>query len=407
MKYELHLQGGLSLTKALEDIIVLDLSQVYQGPYCTLLMAYNGAKVIKIEPTSGEVLRQREAHKNPHEFLMFNSNKRGMTLDLKAAEGKDIFLELVKQADVVVENFTPGVMKRLGLGYDTLREINPNIIYASATGYGLDGPYADFPGMDLTIQAISGIMATTGFEDSPPVKAGPAVCDILGGIHLYGGIMTALYQRTITGKGQLVEVAMHDTIYPTHASALGAYYEGADDAPERTGNRHSGLRMAPYNTYESVDGHVAIICVSERHWHNLATLMEREDLINKQGFENTVARAKNMEAVDNIVQAWTKTKNKWDLVDMLKEVHVPCAPVLSLEEVANDPHLRYREMIREVDHPIAGRRAVPGTPIKLSASPAEKAHAAPLIGQHSKEILQQYTHLDDETIDRLKKDNII
>lgn len=396
------------MSKAMKDIVVLDLSQVYQGPYCGLLMAYQGAKVIKIEPLQGEVIRQRRNDKNPHEVMMFNSNKLGLSLDLKSDEGKEIFKGLVKKADVVIENFTPGVMKRLGLGYETLKEINPRLIYASSTGYGLDGPYSDFPGMDLTIQAMSGVMATTGFDGHPPVKAGPAVCDILGGVHLYGGIATALYHREKTGVGQFVEVSMHDATYPSLASALGAYYEGADDVPERTGNRHSGLRTAPYNVYPTEDGYAAIICVAERHWVNLAKMMDREDLIDSPEFENNIKRAANMEKLDQIISDWTKTQKKWDLTYKLKEAHVPCAPVLSVPEVATDQHLKERKMIREVVHPTRGKTEVPGSPIRLSNSPIDDdVKPAPLIGQHSEEVLKDMLGMEEDKIKKLKEEKII
>jgi crotonobetainyl-CoA:carnitine CoA-transferase CaiB-like acyl-CoA transferase len=395
------------MSKAMEGIVVLDLSQVYQGPYAGLLMAYHGAKVIKIEGLNGEAIRQRVSNKSPHEFLMFNSNKLGMTLDLKSKEGIDIFLNLVEKADVVIENFTPGVMKRLGIDYEVLKEINPKLIYATATGYGLDGPYSDFPGMDLTVQAISGVMTTTGFPESPPVKAGPAVCDLLGGTHLFGGISMALYHRERTGKGQMVEVSMHDTVYPTLASPLAGYYERGDEIPDRTGNRHSGLRMAPYNVYPTIDGYIAIICVTERHWESLVKSIEREDLINAPGFENTVSRAKNMEVVDGIISSWTENKQKWWIAELLKKAHVPSAPVQSIAEVANDPHLLARKMIREVTHPIAGKTKVPGTPIKLSNSPLEEVTPAPLIGEHTEEILKEMIGFNNEEINEFKEKGII
>lgn len=395
------------MKKALEDILVLDLSQIYQGPYCTLLLAYQGAKVIKIENPNGDLLRHRVADKNPHEFLMFNSNKRGMTLNLKTDEGRNIFLEMAKKADVVVENFTPGVMKRLGIDYETLKEINPRIIYASATGFGLEGPYKDFPGMDLTLQAISGIMATTGFPESPPVKAGPAICDLLGGIHLYGGITTALFHRERTGVGQLVEVSMHDTVYPSLASALSAYYEGGGSLPQRTGNRHSGLRMAPYNVYETSDGHVAIICVSEKHWENLATLMGKENLIGQRGYKNTIERSSNMEVVDDMITAWTQEHKKWDLVDKLRKARVPCSPVLTIDEVANDPHLKSREMIKEVNHPVAGITMVPGNPIRLSKSTLGEVKPSPYLGEHTEVILKEMLNTDQEQVFQLRAEGII
>ncbi|MBM7632863.1 CaiB/BaiF CoA transferase family protein [Geomicrobium sediminis] len=395
------------MKSAMDGLIVLDLSQVYQGPYCGMLMAYQGAKVIKMEALTGEVIRQRIEDKNPHEFLMFNSNKLGISLNLKSSEGAEILKSLVQQADVLIENFTPGVMDRLGVGYNTLKEINPRLIYGSATGFGLNGPYSDFPGMDLTVQAISGVMASTGYEGKPPVKAGPAVCDILGGIHLYGGIATALYEREKSGVGQHVEVSMHDATYPALASPLAGYYEGEGKRPERTGNRHSGLRMAPYNVYQTKDGYVAIICVTEKHWEQLTRLMERTDLIGAPGYENTVNRALNMDVVDQIIEDWTKDKSKWDLMKQLKEARVPSSPVLSIAEVEDDEHLKARGMIQYVDHPIRGRSKVPGSPIRLSRTEQQKVTPAPLVGEHTEQVLQDMLHYSPGELERLREEGII
>ncbi|CAM5352959.1 CoA-transferase [Bacillus safensis FO-36b] [Bacillus safensis subsp. safensis] len=326
------------MKKALEDIVVLDLGQIYNGPYCSLMLAYQGAKVIKIEPLKGENLRVRRKG-DCHELLMLNSNKLGVSLDLKSPEGKEVFIELVKKADVLVENFSLGAMERLGLGYDALSEINPRLIYASGKGYGLDGPYAARPAMDLTVQAMGGVMATTGFADKPPVKAGPAICDFLGGIHLFGGITTALYQRESTGKGQLVEVSMHDTIYPTLASALGAFYSQGGKVAERTGNQHSGMATAPYNVYPTQDGYIAILCVADRQWQSLLKVMEKDELLDDPRFQTNIDRSANTYIVDEIVTSWTSNKKKMDIADALIEANVPHAPVQSIAEVADDPHL--------------------------------------------------------------------
>lgn len=379
----------VGMNKALEGLVVLDLSQVYQGPYCTLLMAYHGAKVIKIESPNGDILRERHESKAPHEFLMFNTNKYGITLDLKSEEGKEAFLKLLEAADILVENFTPGVMKRLGLDYDeVLKDRYPKLIYATATAYGLTGPYRNFPGMDLTVQAIGGVMSSTGYPEMPPVKAGPAVADLLGGTHLLAGIGLALYHRERTGFGQKVEVAMHDTLYPTLSSPLAALYDG-DPAKyhERTGNKHSGLRAAPYNVYPAKDGFVAIICASERHWLLLVDILERQDLLEKEEFKTSISRAAHIDEVDQIVSEWTKGINKWEIVEILTGKGVPAAPVLTIKEVSNDPHLIEREMIVEIDHPARGKVKVPGSSIKLSKSHVDNYRPAPLLGQHNEEIL--------------------
>ncbi|KKI85203.1 CaiB/BaiF CoA transferase family protein [Shouchella clausii] len=392
--------------KALDDLLVLDLGQIYNGPYCSLMLAFQGATVIKIEPPNGENLRVRRKG-DCHEFLMLNSNKRGLTLNLKSEKGKNIFIDLVKKADVLVENFSLGAMDRLGLGYEKLKEINPRLIYASGKGYGSYGLYAERPAMDLTVQAISGVMATTGFPDHPPVKAGPAICDFLGGIHLFGGIMTALYQRNRTGLGQLVEVSMHDAVYPTLASALGAYYSKGEKVSERTGNQHSGMATAPYNVYPTKDGHVAILCVADRQWYSLLEVMGRQDLMDNEKYNSNVNRSKHTLEVDEIVMGWTLSLSKERISSLLKQANVPHAPVNTIAEVAEDPHLIERGMIREVVHPVKGKIRVPGSPIRLSNSELDKVVAAPTLGQHSKDVLNELLSIDEETIEELEKEGAI
>ncbi|MCP3028353.1 CaiB/BaiF CoA-transferase family protein [Halobacillus sp. A5] len=394
------------MKKALEDIVVLDLGQIYNGPYCSLMLAFQGAKVIKIEPLKGENLRVRRKG-DSHELLMLNSNKKSVSIDLKSEEGKELFLNLVKKADVLVENFSLGAMDRLGLGYEVLKEVNPSLIYASGKGYGLEGPYAERLAMDLTIQAMGGVMATTGFADKPPVKAGPALCDFLGGIHLFGGITTALYQREKTGKGQLIEVSMHDTIYPTLASALGAYYSSGGKVSQRTGNQHSGMATAPYNVYAASDGYIAILCVADRQWQSLLKVIDKHDLLEDERFQTNIDRSAHTELVDEIVTNWTFDKKKLEISDILIEANVPHAPVLSIDEVADDPHLKYRKMIREIEHPQAGNIKVPGSPIRLSDSTLEEVIAAPLLGQHTDEVLQDMLGLSHDQLESLHQKKVI
>ncbi|MEB2359154.1 CaiB/BaiF CoA transferase family protein [Bacillus sp. MM09(2025)] len=394
------------MNKALEGITVLDLGQIYNGPYCSLMLAFQGAKVIKVEPLKGENLRVRRKG-DCHELLMLNSNKYGVSIDLKTDQGKEIFLDLVQKSDVLVENFSLGAMDRLGLGYDVLKEVNPRLIYASGKGYGLSGPYAKRPAMDLTVQAMAGVMATTGFADKPPVKAGPAICDFLGGIHLFGGITTALYQRTITGKGQLVEVSMHDSVYPTLASALGAYYSQGEKFSERTGNQHSGMATAPYNVYETKDGYIAILCVADRQWRSLLTVIDREDLLDDKRFETNIDRSAHTLIVDDIVSSWTTKRNKNEIAELFIEANIPHSPVQTIDEVANDPHLIEREMIREVSHAVEGNIKVPGSPIRLSDSPLEKVLPAPIIGEHTEEVLKDLLGYSDEQLEIFNHEGII
>ena len=260
-------------------ITVLDLTQIYNGPYATFLLAQGGADVIKIEPPGGEHLRKRQgASGAAMPFAMLNANKRAMTLNLKRPQGRELLLDLVRTADVLVENFAPGVMERLDIGEGVLRELNPRLILASGTGYGKSGPYRDFPAMDLTVQAMAGVIDTTGYADAPPVKAGPAVADFLGGVHLFGAIAGALFERERTGRGRTVEVSMMEAVYPTLASGLGLFYGSEGSHVARTGNRHSGLSLCPYNVYPTRDGYIAIITNDDAHWRCLVQVLDATGL---------------------------------------------------------------------------------------------------------------------------------
>ncbi len=384
------------VARPLDGMLVLDLGQIYNGPYCGLLLGFMGARVLKIEAPEGDVVRRRKRHVEPYPLVMLNSNKESVVLDLKHPDGKALFLRLARQADVVVENFAAGVMDRLGLGWEVLSAENPRLVYGSGTGFGLTGPYRDLPAMDLTIQAMSGIMNATGFPDRPPVKAGPAVCDFLGGVHLFGGIMSALLQRERTGQGQRVEVAMLDAAVMALASALGVHMDGEDaHMPPRTGNRHPALAMAPYNVYPTSDGYVAIFTASDRHWDGIVRVLGREDLLTNPDYASTPDRAARMEEIDAMVEAWTRRHGKDDVLAILTKAHVPCAPVRTTREVVNDPHLAFREVWAEIDHPRRGKTRVPNSPIRLHGSaPGLVERPAPLLGQDTDRVLSELLGLD-------------
>ena len=272
----------------LAGITVLDFGQIYQGPYATMLMAKAGADVIKIEPPGGEPLRQRVLATGGDTTLpiaMLNANKRAVTLNLKSEAGKDLLKHLVARADVLLENFSPGTLDGLGVGYDVLKDINPRLVYATGTGFGISGPDRDNLAMDFTIQAASGIMSVTGDPDGPPMKAGPTLVDFMGGIHLYAAVVTALLQRMATGQGQLVEVAMQEAVYPTLASSYD-YHLRTGKIPPRAGNRQAGLSSAPYNIFQTKDGWVAIHAVTDRHWQNLLRAMGRAELSGRSALQD-------------------------------------------------------------------------------------------------------------------------
>jgi formyl-CoA transferase len=372
---------------------IIDLGQIYNGPYCTLLLALLGAEVIKVEPLQGEIVRQRDpVSRMPYPYLMLNSNKKSVTLNLKHPQGKVLFRQLVERGDVVLENYAVGVMERLGFGYAALHQINPRLIYASSSGYGRGGPYSHYSAMDLTVQAVSGVMAITGFPDTPPVKAGPAFSDFISGIHLYAALVTALLRRERTGQGCMVEVAMHDAMYPTLTSNLGSYYDKGFVVP-RTANRHGGLAIAPYNTYPTRDGWIAIFCATEEHWRTLCKVMHQEELLTEPRFAANAERARQIEAVDTLVSTWSQQFTRTELTTVLNDAGVPCGPVLTLEEVADDPHLKQRQIIVDIEHPVKGPVKVIGCPLKFyTADGALRIDVlpAPGIGQHNEEV---YTSL--------------
>jgi CoA:oxalate CoA-transferase len=392
----------------LEGIVVLDLGQIYNAPYATLLMALAGARVIKVEPRTGENLRGRtQAAGAGAPFAMLNSNKRGITLDLRTDRGRELLLGLADRADVFVENFRPGVTDRLGVGPQTLHGRNPRLIYASGSGFGRTGPYRDFAAMDLTVQAMAGIMSITGFPDRPPVKAGPALCDFFGGIHLYGAIVTALYERERTGSGRVVEASMFESVYPSLMSSLGLYFGSGGAVPERTGNRHAGLAEAPYNVYPAADGYVAIIGVSEQHWASLATLMGRTDLIDAPGWATRHERVERMDEVDELVTAYTSRHRRDELVTLLRGARVPCAPVRDLDEVVNDEHLHERGMLQEIEHPELGPLTVPHSPLRYEGTPRVALTPSPRLGEHNAEILREWLGLGDDEIAELTRAEVI
>jgi CoA:oxalate CoA-transferase len=374
-------------SRPLSDVTVIDFGQIFQGPYASLLLAKAGAFVIKIEPLRGEPGRRRaEPGKSATlPFAMLNQNKYAVTLNLKHERGRELLFRMVERADVLLENFSPGTMDALGVGWSRMREINPRLVYATGTGFGISGPDRDNLAMDMTIQAASGIMSVTGFPDGPPVKAGPTLVDFMGGIHLYAGILTALYDRDRSGTGRLVEVAMQETVYPTLAASYDYFYR-TGEIPPRTGNRQSGLNSAPYNVFATADGHVAIHVVTEAHWQNLLKAMGREDLAEDPRFATNAGRVAHMDETDALVEAWTRTLPKMEVFARTKEYRIPCAPVRTAPEVMNDPHMHGRGMLARIGHPELADIVVPNTPLRLHGTDPVAPGPSPTIGQHNNEI---------------------
>ena len=392
----------------LVGVTVIDLSQIYNGPYATFLLATAGATVIKIEPPGGELLRRRGTVGGAAlPFAMLNGCKDSLALDLKTDAGKAVLRDLVRSADVVVENFAPGVMDRLGLGYATLSALNPRLIYAQSSGYGSSGPYRDYPAMDLTVQAMAGVMSITGFPDRPPVKAGPAVCDFAAGTHLYGAIATALYERERTGVGRQVEVAMLDAVYPSLSSSLGLHHGAGDASSARTGNRHGGMAEAPYNVYPTSDGFIAIICVGDVHWRSLLTAMARDDLAADPRFATLQDRVAHIDEIDRTVGAWTGRFDKQALFILLQRHRVPCAPVRDLGEVINDPHMHDRGALQWQDHPSLGRIVVQHSAMRYLGSDLRPLDPSHDLGADADRILTNHAGRTPAQVAALREGGVV
>lgn len=387
----------------LEGVKVLDLGQIYNGPYAGFLLAHAGADVVKVEPLKGEVLRQRGGGSVPVSFAMLNTNKRGLAIDLKTPRGKALLIDLACHADVLLENFAPGAMERLGLGADVLMAANPRLVYASGTGYGLSGPARDNLAMDLTVQAVGGVMSVNGPPDGPPLKAGPAICDFVGGVHLYAGIMTALFERSVTGRGRVVEVAMQEAIYPVLTSNIAGMYKNGGKPPPRRGNRHPTQGSAPYNVYPTRDGHIAIICVQDAHWQSLMKVMGHEDLADDARFATQALRGQNDAAIDALVEAWTRTRNKAELAEILRANRVPAAQVRDVVEVTADAHMHERGMLQDVTHPTMGDVVLPTSPLRFHGSPEPSIRLEPEVGGDTRAVLEEWLGLDDDAVGALVK----
>jgi formyl-CoA transferase len=384
---------------ALEGVKVICVGQFYFAPYCTMLMARLGADVIKIEGPDGDPYRRLPAVDRDGtsvQFRFLNSGKRNIKLDLKTPGGQQVLRELARSADVLVQNLSPGAMDRFGLGYEQLSAVNPRLIMASGTGFGSFGPYAGEPAMDLTIQARTAIMSTTGFEDGPPVRTGPSVVDFMAGIHLLAGVLAALYQRTRTGRGQHVEVSLQDAIIPSLTSNIAGLIHGGGTSPERTGNRHGGMAVAPYNAYPASDGWITVLCPTDAHWKRLGELMKDPAAADPR-FSDMTGRCAHMAEVDEIVGRWTREQSKDTCAKALASAKIPCAPVVTLPELLDDPHVRARQVLHSVADE-QGSFTTLGSPLLLSDSPMVEPTRSGSLGQHTESVLRDELGMSDDEI---------
>ena len=389
----------------LHGIRVLDLTQIYQGPYASFLLAMSGAEVIKIEPLGGERTRRGGGAETPLAFAMLNSNKKSVTLNLKEQRGKDLLLAMVKKADVLIENYAAGTMERLGLGWDVLSEANPKLIYGAANGYGSFGPDWDQLAMDHTIQAASGMMSVTGEAGGPPARSGGQVCDIMGGIHFYGALVTALLGRERTGKGTRVESAMIEAIYFDLSSEY-SHYHRTGEVPPRRGDKSAGL-TAPYGRYECSDGWIALICVSEPQWQSIARLLGREDLANDPDYAGAPNRYKHEDELNAMISAWTRERTRDEAFTQMREARIPVAPVRDIAEAMSNPHLHARGMLNNMQHPYMGDVVLPGSPLRLLDYERLPVQFFPEPGADSQSVLSELLGMDAAEVEALAKDNVI
>lgn len=392
---------------ALEGIVVLDLSRVLAGPYCSMILSDMGAEVIKAEiPGKGDDTRGFPPFKDGKSgyFMNMNRNKKGITLDLK--KGKGIFLELVEKADILIENYRPGTMEKLGIGYEELKKINPRLVYGCISGFGHYGPYSSRPGYDIVGQAMSGIMSVTGWPDGEATRAGAPVSDAVAGISLAAGVLGALHYAQKTGIGQKVDIALVDSIVSVMQIINQIYLIGGR-VPGRTGNAYEST--APYDTFPTKDGERVVIGVAnDKFWKQLCEMMGREDLINHPDMQKNGDRVKNRDKIKPIVSAWSQTKTSKELVSQLLEAGIPTAPIYDVKQVSEDPHIAgAREMFVEIEDPEVGKIRVTNSHIKMSETQPGFRSPAPGLGEHNQEIYGGLLGYSADKIEQMKADGII
>lgn len=393
---------------ALDGLRVLDLTRVLAGPFAGMIMADMGANVIKVEePEKGADERHMGPFQNGESayFMNLNRNKRSITINLKSPKGKDVFKELVKNADVVLENFRPGTMEKLGLGYEELKKVNPGIIYAAVSGFGHYGPYKDRPGYDIIAQAMSGLMSTTGWPGGEPTRTGTAMGDVLAGLSVVIGILSAIYNRSVTGLGQKVDVALVDSSVAS-LEIINMIYLVEKRIPQRIGNRYESTY--PYDSFKAADGSLVIGTANDKLWQLLCKIMNRPDLAAKEEWARVRDRVQDSAAVKVEVEKWTSQHKVADLVDMLLEGGVPAAPINNIEQVVNDPHIAgAREMFVDIEHPKAGKLKITGSHIKLSDTPPTIRVPSPGLGEHNAEVLNELLGLAADEVAKLKSEGAI
>jgi CoA:oxalate CoA-transferase len=389
----------------LSHIKIIDLTRFLAGPFCTMLLADMGADVIKIEaPGHGDDARYQGTVINGESgyFVGMNRNKRGMTLDLKTREGKEIFLRLVEKADVVAENFRPGVMRNLGLDYQALRKLNPRIVYCGISGFGKDGPYHLRPAFDFIAQGVSGFMSVTGFPDREPVRTGIPISDSVAGIYGAFGILVALMAREHTGKGQEVQASLVDAMISVLSFQADRYF-ATGKVTERGGNDHPV--SCPYGTFKALDGYVNIAPAGDPMWERLARALGLQDLLDDPRFRTNDSRRLNRKELNGLINEITSKRTMAEWIEYLNREGVPCGPIYNLAQTFEDPQVKHQEMVLEVEQP-SGRVKTLGFPVKMSDTPAKIYRPSPQLGQHTREILLELG-VAAERIEELKKRGVV
>jgi formyl-CoA transferase len=392
----------------LSGVRVLDLTRVVAGPYCSMFLGDLGAEVVKVEqPGAGDDTRgwgPPFAGGESAYYLCINRNKQSLTLDLKSQRAVELLRQLVKAADVIIENFRPGTMERLGLGEKELREINPRLIYASLTGFGADGPMSDWPGYDLIVQAWGGLMSITGTPDGEPVKVGVAIIDLVAGLMLGKAITAALFAREKIGVGQRIDTSLLEAEVASLIN-VGSNYLVGGKVPRRWGNAHPNI--VPYQNFQTADGYLVIGVASEVIWKRFCEAIGQRDLTNDPRFADNSKRVENRrELIALLSETFLQRPNDaW--FKLLTDAEVPCAPVQTIDQVFQAPQILQRDMLIEVDHPTAGKVRMAGIPVKFSVTPAAVRMPPPLLGEHNDEILKTWLGMSTASIDELKKEKVI
>src|SRR3954454_13852038 len=398
------------MSQALSGIRVIDMTHNQAGPACTQILGFLGADVIKLEePKGGDVARTNMRDRTDSDslfFLVLNANKRSLTLNLKSEEGKRLFRQVIEQSDVLLENFGPGALDRLGLGYQELSKLNPRLIYATIKGFGTYGPYSGFKSFEPIAQAMGGAMSVTGFPENPPTYLYPAIGDSGTGMHMAIGILAALQQRHQTGKGQHVEVSMQDAVVNLIRVSLRDHQRSGRPMP-RQGNQLG--RTVPGTTYPCAPGgpnDYVMILGQPQMWPALVRVLGRPDLAEDPRFKTAESRWQNRAALNAIVEAWTSERTKHDVMTLMADAGVPCGACQDTGEVLADPHLKARDMIVDVDYPTRGTYKTVGCPVKLSDSPVAVTRP-PLLGEHTAELLHALCGVDPDEVERLREQGVV